>query len=199
MGLRKQSKSSSLVLEFAQNDVLVEGNAVHAHIESRAEQENARQLAVNGVDLLGWRTQSMSHHCGHQGGQPLGGVLLAKIEVPVVAEDLAQNHHGVHVGLLHLLGLVAGEEAHFAGHLQNALPVVLGGAHDNLPIVPDELVPVEARRAEIDQHKPATGRIVQKVGPIRIRLHALDLEELSQAELQHGGGYVGTMLVAGRD
>lgn len=58
---------------------------------------------------------------------------------------------------------------------------------------------IETRRAEVDQHEAATLLVVQEVRPIRIRLHALDLEEFAQAELQHGAGNMGAMFVAKRD
>lgn len=41
-GQGKRGELCSLVLELPQNDVLVDGHAIHAHIQTRAQQKNAR-------------------------------------------------------------------------------------------------------------------------------------------------------------
>lgn len=194
---RENKTNPGLILELAQYNVLIEGHTVHADIETSAEQEDARQLAMDGVDLLRRRAEAMRHHRWHQSGQSLRRVLFAEIKVAVVAKDLAEDHHRIDMRLLHLLRLVAGEEAHLARHLKDAVAIVLRRTDDHLAIVPDEVVLVEARRSKVDQHQASTVHIVQKIRPVRIRLHALDLEELAQAELQYRGGDVSAMIIAG--
>lgn len=103
-----------LILEFANDDLIVEGNAVHAHIEAGTEKKDARELAMNRIDLLGRRTETMRHHGGHQGSQTFRCILFAKIEGSIIAEDLAQYHDSIDMRLFHLLGLVASEESHLA-------------------------------------------------------------------------------------
>lgn len=188
-----------LVLEFANDDLIVEGNAVHAHIEAGAEEKDARELAMNRIDLLGRRAETMRHHGGYQGSETFRCILFAKIKGSIITEDLAQYHDSIDMRLFHLLGLVAGEESHLARHVQHSLAIILRRTDDHLAIVAYELMLIETRRTEVNQHEAPTLLVVQEVRPIRIRLHALDLEEFAQAELQHGAGNMSAMFVAERD
>lgn len=150
------------------------------------------------IDFLGRRAETMRYHGGNKGSQAFRCILFAKIEGSIVTEDLAQYHDSIDMRLFHLFCLVAGQEAHLAWHVQHTLAIILRGAYDHLAIVAYEMMLVETRRAEVDQHEASTLLVVEEIRPIRIRLHALDLEELAQAQLQHGAGNVGAMVVAAR-
>lgn len=139
----------------------------------------------------------MRNHRRHQFGNLSRRLLLAKVKVTVIPEHFAQYHDGVHVRLFHLLALVAGQKLHLLRQFEHFGFVVGHGCNDNVAVPLDEVVGVEAARAEVDEHQTATGGIVQKVGPIRIGLHAFQFEKFAQAEFENGGADVFAMVVAG--
>lgn len=71
--------------------------------EFGADEEGAAHLAVQGVRLLGRRRQALPQHHRDESVDALGGVLAAEVEGLGGGEGLAEDHHGVHVGVLHRL------------------------------------------------------------------------------------------------
>lgn len=78
--------------------------ALHLYFEFGAEEENAGDFPVYGVDLFWRRTQSLVDHRWHVCRHPADGVLFAEVEnARRLAENLSQDHDCVHVSLLHRL------------------------------------------------------------------------------------------------
>lgn len=77
--------------------------ARHLGLELGADQEGAAHLAMQRVRLLGRRREAFVKHHRDEAVDPLRGALSAEVERPRRREGLAQDHHGVHVGVLHRL------------------------------------------------------------------------------------------------
>lgn len=71
--------------------------------EFGADEEGAAHLAVEGVRLLGRRRESLSQHHGDEAVDPLRGALGAEVKWLGGGEGLPEDHHRVHVGVLHRL------------------------------------------------------------------------------------------------
>lgn len=71
--------------------------------EFGADEEGAAHLAVEGVRLLGRRRESLSQHHGDEAVDPLRGALGAEVKRLGGGEGLPEDHHRVHVGVLHRL------------------------------------------------------------------------------------------------
>ena len=71
--------------------------------EFGADEEGAAHLAVEGVRLLGRRRESLSQHHGDEAVDPLRGALGAEVKRLGGGEGLPEDHHCVHVGVLHRL------------------------------------------------------------------------------------------------
>lgn len=77
--------------------------AGHLGLEFGADEEGAAHLAVQRVRLLGRRRQALPQHHWDQSVDALGGALSAEVEGLRGGEGLAEDHHRVHVGVLHHL------------------------------------------------------------------------------------------------
>lgn len=64
---------------------------------------------MQGVGLLRGRGEALPQHHRDQLVDPLRGALLAEVEGLLGGEGLAQDHHGVHVGVLHGLQRTTGQ------------------------------------------------------------------------------------------
>lgn len=71
--------------------------------EFGADEEGAAHLAVEGVRLLGRRRESLPQHHGDQAVDALGGALSSEVKGLLRGEGLPEDHHCVHVGVLHHL------------------------------------------------------------------------------------------------
>lgn len=71
--------------------------------EFGANEEGAAHLPVEGVGFLWRRRQSLPQHHRDQAVDALGGALGPKVEGLLGGEGFAEDHHGVHVGVLHRL------------------------------------------------------------------------------------------------
>lgn len=71
--------------------------------EFGADEKGAAHLAVEGVGLLGRRRESLSQHHGDEAVDALGGALRSEVEGLLGGEGLTEDHHRVHVGVLHRL------------------------------------------------------------------------------------------------
>lgn len=72
--------------------------------EFGADQKGTAHLAVQRVRLFGRRRQALPQHHRDQSVDALGGILGAKVKGPQGGEGLAEDHHRIHVGVLHHLG-----------------------------------------------------------------------------------------------
>lgn len=138
----------------------------------------------------------MRNHDGHQVRDLLRRLLFAEVKLAFNAENLPEDHDSVNVRVLHRLSLVAGQEAHVDAQLVNQLPIVLRGGDDDPQVVVHELPRVKSRRAEVDQHQPTRLFVVEEVRPVRVRLHAAQLEQFQQAQLHDHLGDVIALLDA---
>lgn len=71
--------------------------------EFGADEEGAAHLPVEGVGFLGRRRQSLPQHHGDEAVDALGGALSSEVEGLGGGEGLPEDHHCVHVGVLHRL------------------------------------------------------------------------------------------------
>lgn len=71
--------------------------------EFGADEEGATHLAVEGVGLLGGWGESLPQHHGDEAVDTLGGALRPEVEGLLGGEGLPEDHHRVHVGVLHRL------------------------------------------------------------------------------------------------
>lgn len=72
-------------------------------LEFGADEEGAAHLAVEGVGLLGRRRESLPQHHRDEAVDALGGALGPEVEGLLRGEGLPEDHHRVHVGILHHL------------------------------------------------------------------------------------------------
>lgn len=71
--------------------------------EFGADEEGAAHLSVEGVRLLGGRRESLLQHHGDEAVDALGGALRSEVKGHLGGEGLPEDHHRVHVGVLHRL------------------------------------------------------------------------------------------------
>ena len=83
------------------------------------------------------------------------------------------------------LGLIAGEELELATPGDNALAVVVGRGPYHPDVLVHEVARVFARGAEVQQVDLVGELVEEEVGPVGVRLHQLEDEELAQAQTQH--------------
>ena len=107
--------------------------ARNAGTQFGSQQERARQLSVQGVDLLGWGIEAMGQHYGHQfvhsGGDVLNFQLICfiyflfylrrEVVVARASQCLGNDGDGIAMGRLHHFGLVASQEANVPGPFQH--------------------------------------------------------------------------------
>jgi len=83
------------------------------------------------------------------------------------------------------LGLIAGEELELATPSDDALAVVVGRGPYHPDVLVHEVARVFARGAEVEQVDLVGEFVEEEVGPVGVRLHQLEDEELVQAQTQH--------------
>lgn len=71
--------------------------------EFGADEERAAHLAVEGVRLLRRRCESLPQHHRDEAVDALGGALSSKVKGLLRGEGLPEDHHCVHMGVLHSL------------------------------------------------------------------------------------------------
>lgn len=84
------------------------------------------------LHLRRWRTESLLQHDRGKVLNLPGDRLPTEVKLPVLVERPRQQHHALHVGLVHGLRLVAGEEADGPGVLQHSAAVLGRCTVDNL-------------------------------------------------------------------
>mmetsp|Transcript_20632 Transcript_20632/g.41854 ORF Transcript_20632/g.41854 Transcript_20632/m.41854 type:complete len:393 (+) Transcript_20632:463-1641(+) len=100
-----------------------------------------------------------------------------------------------HVGCQKLWRLFAGEEAHLEGDVEKGLAVLVDGGLDEVGVLVAHVVGVGHGGAEVDQVEGACLGVVEEVGPVRVGLHQVELEELPQRQAQHAACHVVTHLL----
>lgn len=105
-----QLKSLPLVCRLGASVLPVVGVRLLEHVFARdlsfefgADEEGAAHLSVEGVGLLGRRRESLPQHHWDEAVDALGGALRSEVEGLHGGEGLAEDHHRVHVGVLHRL------------------------------------------------------------------------------------------------
>lgn len=77
--------------------------AGYLSFEFGADEEGAAHLAVEGVRLLWRRREALPQHHRDELVDTLGGALSSKVKGLLRGEGLPEDHHCVHVGVLHRL------------------------------------------------------------------------------------------------
>lgn len=77
--------------------------AGYLSFEFGADEEGAAHLAVERVCLLRRRRESLPQHHRDEAVDPLGGALTPKVKRHHRGEGLPEDHHCLHVGVLHRL------------------------------------------------------------------------------------------------
>ena len=72
-------------------------------IEFGADEEGAAHLAVEGVGFLWRRRESLPQHHRDEAVDALCGALRSEVEGLLRGKGLPEDHHRVHVGVLHRL------------------------------------------------------------------------------------------------
>lgn len=78
---------------------------------------------------------------------------MAKIEIALKTEWLAQCHDRRHVCIFHLLRLIARQESHGLGQAQHLSTVLSNSRSNYVTIIVDEYVGVETSGAKVEQHQ----------------------------------------------
>lgn len=71
--------------------------------EFGADEEGAAHLPVEGVGFLRRWRQSLPQHHGDEAVDALGGALCSEVKGLLGGEGLAEDHHRIHMGVLHRL------------------------------------------------------------------------------------------------
>mmetsp|Transcript_10962 Transcript_10962/g.32196 ORF Transcript_10962/g.32196 Transcript_10962/m.32196 type:complete len:320 (+) Transcript_10962:1762-2721(+) len=155
--------------------------------DARRELEAAVEPPVKRVDLLARRRQPLAQHRLHIAGDALRDGLLAKVvRLLAVRKGPADEDRSARVCVEHRASLLPCEEAELSRVVQDGLALCLavGASADKPEVRGCEGRVVLAARAKVNHRQLARARLVQKVGPVGIRLHEAKLEELREGQPQ---------------
>lgn len=135
-----------------------------------------------------WR-QSLSDHDGNEILDSFGDGLIPEI-VDLgggISKGLGKGDDRADVRLQHGLRLEAGQVAELNGKVTAGFAIIAGCGEQDSNVGVDELAGELARGAEVEELQPLCLRVEEEIGPVRIRLHELELRDFSQAEAKDLG------------
>mmetsp|Transcript_18013 Transcript_18013/g.48453 ORF Transcript_18013/g.48453 Transcript_18013/m.48453 type:complete len:308 (-) Transcript_18013:1038-1961(-) len=150
--------------------------------QADAEHEEPRELAVQGVDLVGRRALAVLEHDGHVLAHARGQLRCRKVERLSGREGLPEDEARRDVRVVHLPRLIAGEKAQAQARVHDGVAVAARARVNHAQVVVDKGLGVLAGRPKVNQGDCVRGRVIQVVAPVGVCLHEAPLKELEERE-----------------
>ena len=168
----------------------------------RTQQKSPAQFPMQAVRLLRRWRQPLPHHHGYEPPHPVRDRLVSEIINlrRILGERLCERQHGTDMRFEHGFTLSPGQVPQLNAQIPDGGAVRARRGEQGPDIGLYEVVRELAAGSEIEQLELLRRGVVEEIRPVGIRLHELELRDLTQAETQYlGADPVALLLGEGLD